>query len=361
MALLFLIGTGGSIIHAQSEYHVVTGIHRKISVKRAKNTNFVSAYTGMWVGNSDKFRLDSPDSVMTVTCSDGKQQIIRTGHLGLQCLSVPQGSKPVVGVYKKRRITRPRGGVEGDMIPVVISPRMTRLLDRYPLIRWQPTRGGSDYKVKVLEGPNEIWSADVKNGSSVKYPENPATALVPGNTYRVVISTETHSSLEDKTANLGFSIVPAAEARAIKSAATRIRNLRLSDIATRLLLAQLYAGSTDRTSGKALYAEAIELLEAVADKREPAVLRLLGDLYLDIELSGRAEGFYAHASTLSQESGDVEGQSLAEHALGMIFAQTKLNRDEAIKHLQNAKALYEQMGDAAAIAEIDKEIQSLKK
>jgi two-component system NtrC family sensor kinase len=102
------------------------------------------------------------------------------------------------------------------------------------------------------------------------------------------------------------------------------------EVPTRLLIAELYANWVpDRPNGKALIAEAIEMLEGLSDTKEPAIIRLSGDLYLTIGLNGQAEAYYMRALKLSQDAGDLEGQALAQYALGIIFAKTKLNEGGA--------------------------------
>jgi tetratricopeptide (TPR) repeat protein len=188
-------------------------------------------------------------------------------------------------------------------------------------------------------------------------------ALAPGKVYRVAISSGPHSSIEEGMPNLGFAVLAPAEAVKVRKAEARIRGLRLPDATTLLLVAELYAGwpTPDGPDGKALDAEAIELLEGAGESKPPALARELGDLYLRVGLTGRAEDIYARCLKQSQDAGDVENQALVQHALGRIFSKTKLNTDEALQRLRSARELYQSLGDSAAVAEVDHDIRDLLK
>jgi tetratricopeptide (TPR) repeat protein len=239
---------------------------------------------------------------------------------------------------------------------------MTKLLNPTPVIRWLRARDATSYKVSVFQGPTEIWSTSLGNVTQVQYPQDAKVALVPGKTYRVVISTSLHSSTEERMPNLGFAVLASAEAAKVREAEARIRDLHLPDATTRLLIAELYANwlMPDGPDGKALDAEAIELLEGTGEIKAPALARELGDLYLKVGLTGRAEDSYLRSLKLSQDAGDIENQALVQHALGIIFAKTTLNTDEALQRLQTALALYQSLGDSGAAAEVDQDIQNLR-
>jgi hypothetical protein len=351
---------------AQSDDHVITDIKGKLSIKRMRWSKFAPAYIGMSVGNGDTFRLDAPDSKGSVTCSDGSTRPVDHNLLKLQCANVARDNKPVLPPsHNRRRVGKVRGGSEVvNEYPILVSPRMTKLLNPTPLIRWLPAKNATSYKVSVFDGTKEIWSVTVDNATQVRYPSDPKLSFVPGKTYSVVIDAgDDRLSTREKMINLGFSLLPPEEAKKVREAETRIRDLHLPDATTRLLVSELYADWADPNvrEAKALTAEAIELLEGLGDTTETAVVRQLADLYLTIGVNGRAEGFYLRAVKLSQDAGDIEGQALAELALGRIFAKTRLNKNEALQRLQNAKRLYESLGDAAAAAEVELAVQQVQK
>ena len=84
--------------------------------------------------------------------------------------------------------------------------------------------------------------------------------------------------------------------------------------------------------------------------------RSLGDLYLKIGMNRLAEEHYLQALELSQKAGDVEGQALAQHALGLIYKQALGNPEAATPRLQDAVKWYQQLGDSRKVEEIQKQL-----
>jgi hypothetical protein len=357
-----LISGWATNCRAQADEHVITDIQGQVSVKRARRSKFVPAYIGMFVGNGATFRLDTPGSKASVSCSDGTPRSVERNPFTLQCGSTARANRRVLPLrHNGRIVTDVRSGPLMNVFPVLVSPRMTKLLSPTPIIRWLAAKDATSYKVSLLQGATEIWSTSVGNVTQVQYPHDPKVALVPGNNYRVVISASSHSSTEEGMPNLGFAVLAPAEAGRVRAAEARIRNLRLRDAITRLLVSELYAGWTtpDGPDGKALDAEAIELLEGAGEVKPPALERELGGLYLRVGLTGMAEDAYTRCLKQAQDAGDIENQALAQHALGRIFSKTKLNTDEALQRLRSARELYQSMGDSAAAAEVDHDIQDL--
>jgi len=91
----------------------------------------------------------------------------------------------------------------------------------------------------------------------------------------------------------------------------------LSDPATRLLIANLYAS-------RGLSSEAVEQLESLfTTAKEPAVARLLGSLYLGLGLSRLAEDRYLQALDLAQTANDIEGQAADSSALATVVRSAR--------------------------------------
>ena len=140
------------------------------------------------------------------------------------------------------------------------------------------------------------------------------------------------------------------EAQAVRDGEARIRAMGLNDAATRLLIANLYAG-------QGLAAEAIDQLEAsAAALQAPAVARLLGDLYLKVGLNRLAEQRYTPALDLSQKANDIEGQAAAENALSLVYDALG-NADEASQHAQKAIQWYQKLGDSKTAKQIQDRLQ----
>ena len=327
-----------------AESGLIVGVQGDAAVKRAGWRDYAPALFGAPLRRGDLLRLGSAGSA-TVACADLKLATVEGGVSGYPCQTAPR--TPLV--YEGTLLNPTRGdGVSGDA-PLVISPRKTKLLNPRPVLRWQPMPGAKSYKLS-LQGTN--WTTEVSGASELPYPDS-APALQPGVTYRLVVTAGDRSSSEEPGAGFGFSVLGAAEAKAVKEAEAKIRALGLTETATALLIANVYA-----TNG--LYAEAIEGLERLPGPQEPAVLRLLGDLYISTGLNRLAEERYAAALARSEALNDIEGQARAQHALGRIYDALG-NPAEARRHLSDALALYDRLGDAKKATEVKAQLDALPK
>ncbi len=329
----------------ESAVHVLVAVEGRLSVKREGWTDYAPALFGMVMRSGDLLRLEG-SSQATLACADLKLAQVAGGVSSVPC----KVSKPVL-VYRSSLITRARADVAGD-IPVVLSPRNTRLLNPRPVLRWLPTPGATLYKVTV-RGPNVNWSGEVSGKTELQYPDN-APALSPGTSYKVTVAAGGRSSDEETAPGLGFSVLKTDEAQLVRDAEGRIRALGLGDVPTRLLIANLYAS-------QGLNAEAIEIWEAlVKATREPAVVRSLGEMYLRVGLNRLAEARYLEALALSQTAGDVEGQAAAQNALGQIY-EVFGNKAEAIQRSQKAIEWYQKLGDTKTVRQIQERVAALEK
>jgi hypothetical protein len=325
--------------------NLVVGIEGSISIKRQGWTDYAPAFFGMALRSDDLLRLDG-SSQATVACSDLTLAKAAGGVSAVPC----KGTTALL--MSGGRLVMPTRADAPLEIPLILSPRKTKLLSAHPILRWSPVAGATLYKV-ALRGPNLSWSSDVSGKTEIAYP-NDAPALAAGATYKLSVSTGAHSSDEESSPGLGFTMLKPDEAQVIRDGETRIRGLGASDAATRLLLANLYAG-------QGLTAEAIEQMESlITVAEEPAIVRALGDLYLKIRLNRLAEERYTQALALSQKLNDVEGQAIAQNALGLVY-EALGNKSEAVQRSQKAIAWYQKLGDAKTIAQIEARIAALQK
>jgi len=327
-----------------TESGLIVGVQGDAALKRAGWRDYAPALFGAPLRRGDLLRLGSAGSA-TVACADLKLATVEGGVSGYPCQTAPR--TPLV--YEGTLLNPTRGDNGSGDTPLVISPRKTKLLNPRPVLRWQPMPGAKSYKLS-LQGTN--WTAEMSGASELPYPDS-APALQPGVTYRLVVTAGDRSSSEEPGAGLGFSVLGAAEAKAVKEAEAKIRALSLTETATALLIANVYA-----TNG--LYAEAVEGLERLPGPQEPAVLRLLGDLYISTGLNRLAEERYTTALARSEALSDVEGQAQAQHALGRIY-EALGNPTEARRHLSAALALYDRLGDAKQAAEAKAHLDALPK
>jgi hypothetical protein len=327
-----------------TESGLIVGVQGDAAVKRAGWSDYAPALFGAPLRRGDLLRLGSADRA-TVVCADLKLATVEGGVSGSPCQTAPRTPLVYEGVLLNP--TRGDGG-SGDY-PLVVSPRKTKLLNPLPILRWQPVPGAQSYKVSI-QGTN--WTSEVSGANELAYPDS-APVLQPGLNYRLIVAAGDRSSNEESGAGLGFSVVAAEEAKTIKEAEAKIRRLGLPETATALLIANMYA-----TNG--LYAEAIEGLSRLPGPQQPAVSRLLGDLYVSTGLNRLAEERYATAIARSEALHDVEGQAQAHHALGRVYDALG-NPADARTHLSDALALYDRLGDAKKAAEVKAQLDALPK
>jgi tetratricopeptide (TPR) repeat protein len=248
-----------------------------------------------------------------------------------------------------------RGDTANTTYPVVLSPRKTLLLNTRPTIRWVPVAGakkGTTYKVS-LYGDNRklLWSGDGSVGAELSYPEQ-EPPLTAGQTYKVVVSTDTSSSDEEHLPDLGFTLLTADEAANVSAAEKAVQQKNLSKSETRFLVSNLYAS-------KGLYAEAIDQLEALSKTvHEPAVACMLGDLYMRVGLNREAEKRYLDALSLT-EANDVEGQASIQYKLAQAY-ESLGSYDLAAAKLGEAINAYTTLENRSMADELTTKQQKLK-
>jgi hypothetical protein len=320
--------------------HLVVAVQEPVSVKREGWSAYAPVLFGTSLHYGDLLRLDG-SAQTTVVCTDLTLARAASGVGGVPC----PVAQPVL-VYDGSLVNPTRSNPSGDF-PLVVAPRKTNLLDPRPTLRWTPVAGVTTYTVSV-RGPNVTWSTEVNSGTEVVYPDT-APALVRGATYKVTVVAGNRSSDEESLPGLGFTLLKDNEAKPVREAETKIRALGLPDTPTRLLVANLYAS-------KELYTEAIAQLEGLATtSQEAAVPRTLGDLYLTLGLNRLAEERYLQAVDRSERAHDMEGEALAQHALGRIY-EALGNPGESAQRLRKALELYQQLGDAKTVKEIEQRL-----
>jgi hypothetical protein len=349
LVLVGLVGCGSTPptvrTPADNSVHFLVAAQGVVSVKREGWSAYAPALFGTTLHYGDLLRLDA-SAQATVVCADLTVANVPSGANGVPC----KVAQPVL-VYNGSLVNPTRSVPSGEF-PLVVTPRKTKVLNPHPTLRWTPVGGATSYTVSV-RGSNVNWSTTVTSGTEVVYPAN-APALVSGSTYKVIVVAGNRSSEEETLPGLGFTVLKSDETTTVREGETKIRGLGLADAPTRLLLANLYA-----TQG--LTAEAVEQLEALSNtSQEPAVLRSLGDSYLTLGLNRLAEARYLHAVELSEHANDIEGQALAQRALGAIYEAIG-NAGEAAQWLRKALELYQQLGDTQMVAEIEQQLAGLPK
>jgi len=302
-----------------------------VEIKRVEAgwKDYLPASFGMLVRRGDLLKTDA-QARANVFCSSISLESIPSNHEGgIPCRG------PIEVIKRKGSEIVPLKGENLYLIPHIISPRRTKLMTASPVLKWNPVSGATTYTV-IVRGDGLEWKTEVAATETVYPPDAPP--LLPGKTYKLIVIGGGYSSEEEKTPDLGFSLLSSKEAEEVRAEEAKIRELALEDVASRFTIGHLYAS-------KELRSEAIAMFESLsAEFEQPAVYRALGDLYLEVRLYSCAQERYAQALELSKGMGDKEGEAAALAGLGLAYYGDR-NNSEALKCLQAALAIYEEIGD----------------
>jgi hypothetical protein len=325
--------------------HIVVEIQGSISVKRVGWTEYAPATFGTSLAGSELLRVQT-GSTARIVCADFTLGIARSGVNHVPCSSgrhwLSDGDPS---------ITPPRttGSIN---FPLLLSPRKTKIATPYPVIRWTPMTAAEFYSVTV-RGLDHDWTTRVLSPTtSLVYPDD-APELLAGHTYRVIVVGGGHSSEEEGTPDLGFTLLDAAELQELRSMKSKIRQLDLDANTIQFLEAHVYAS-------QGAYADAMETLRFPATSLQAgAVHRYLGYIKLKVGLTASAAEDFTKALRVSTEANDIEGKALALRALGRIHSALG-NKDEAISNLREASVLYKSLGDSEIVDSIEEELADLQ-
>jgi len=328
--------------------NLVVLIQGHAAIKRKNWTGFAPLIFGANLQSGDLLRLDQT-STAKVVCADLKLHDLGTGTTGMPCTS----SQEILR-WSDGSLLRPtRGAPAEGLFPIVISPRMTKLLSDRPLLRWTEMKNVSTYHLMV-RGPELVWTANVQSKTEIQYPDN-AQKLEPGQNYKLIVAIdEENNSGMEPGPGLGFSILPSKERKVILEEQKQLERLGLDEGPTQYLIAHLFASH-------GLNAEAIQKLEALSKTFQvPANERFLADLYMTVELPRQAEVHYLKSLELSKKEQDDEGQLACRLALADIYLRGLGNPNAAREHLEAAIAIAGKVGDDTTISQAHKRMSELK-
>lgn len=315
---------------------LIVGLSGDAALKRQGWSDYAPAAFGAALRRGDLIRVEGAGRAV-VACGDLNLAELTGGVKGFPC---PAESRTPL-VFEGALVSATRGDQGQGDYPVVLAPRKTRVLADRPLLQWTAVAGAASYTVRI-EGAS--WQTEVAGVTEFAYPAD-APALESGKSYRLIVEAGGRSSAEESGPDLGFTLLLPAEAEQVRADEARARSLSLSDDATRLLVANLYASHQ-------LYAEALQTLGAPTIPSDPALARLAGDLALRVGLVRSAEEAYLQALEGSTAAADPEGRALASRALGRVYDLLG-NSTEASVYYEQARTLYEQLGDKQALDEIN--------
>jgi hypothetical protein len=327
-----------------------------VALKRAGWKEFAPALLGTTVRSGDLLQVDAAAKA-AVYCADRRLENLASGTNPVPCRATRESATRESG----SRVAATRSDTATD-IPIVLAPRMTKILAERPLIKWAPVAGATAYRVSVTStgGPKVDWTTEVIGAQQVQYPAD-APPLSPDGVYKITVVAGSKNSDADSTPGLGFAPLKLDQAQAVRAEEQKIAGLGLAEEESKFLVATLYAGHGSGAPAEALNAEAMQILEELApSSTQPAVFRMLGDLHRRVGLNRLGERHYQRAAELSKMLNDVEGEAQARDALGLIY-EALGNSREAAQHSQAALALYEGLGDAERAKEISGRLEKLPK
>ena len=235
-------------------------------------------------------------------------------------------------------------------IPIILSPRNTRLLELEPILRWVEVGGAIEYEV-WLNGPTSFklrldvtqlpCAEDARTAPnricSLPWPTFEGT-LIQGKTYFLTLSVRTGiaSPLRSSEKSRLYTLT-AEETLQVKAKISAIQALDLDTVTRDLLLAGLYAE-------RELYSEAIAAYERALAAQPAAVLHVtLGDIYRAVDLQRFAFGEYERAlNLLPQGEDDAAVRAAAEFGIGQV-CYARQNYSKALTYFQIAEALYTEL------------------
>lgn len=319
----------------------------RVELKRKAWSDFHATSFGAALERGDQLRLSERASA-TVLCDNLTAWVVPGGPPSGLNNGCHQAPEPAL-MRAESVIGNTRGSTD-PLIPYVVSPRATKLLDPRPALRWNPVPGAKRYTIRIS---GTDWQ-DTLNATQFVYPGNPP--LTSGTGYLLIVEADNGKSSKDEgLPGLGFSLLSEAEAGRVRTDAQAIHALGLSDEAKTFALAQLYAGHN-------LYAESIGMLGGLVNtgSQSPNVYRALGDLYQQVGLLALAEQRYGDALDLAKRVGDAEGTAAAQAGLGNVYAAAG-NKDQAVLQLAQAEAEYQSLGDLQRASQIAGKLAELGK
>ncbi|MEG4276730.1 tetratricopeptide repeat protein [Microcoleus sp. MON1_C1] len=245
----------------------------------------------------------------------------------------------------------PRGPLDA-LIPYIISPRRTLLLNDRPKLRWNKVPGVDSYTVSLVKGDRAIWETKL-NGNELVYPAAPQ--LKPGIEYLLVVKAENgRTSEEEKLRDRSFRMLPTTEKQFVIGAIDLIEDRKIADKTKALQRAYFYIGSD-------LKSEAIETLEALVATgiQEALAYRKLGELYWQEGVTLLAENHYLKAHELASAAKDIGEQAQLEEALGEIYVAIG-EKQEAVRWLTQAINSHKALGNTQRVKEIETQIAKFK-
>jgi len=238
------------------------------------------------VGDTISLQGSQPLSVLCF--ATGKIVDLPNGRIGSNGCGLAQEAPPQACGADFTFCVRPRGSTVARLR--ITEPYGSNIIQLRPLLSWQPVRGATSYRVRILG--NVAWST-VTTQPRLLYPEN-QPSLNPGSAYRVIVSAYRGNQMllsGEQTLN----VLPRSTIVKVNASIAKLRQLNLNpDEVAVLGFDSIYRshGLTDE-SIKAL------LARVRAGSRSVQVYQLLGQRLRSIGLPEKAHQFEQIAQRLT--------------------------------------------------------------
>ena len=324
----------------------------KIERRTSNRTEYQSVQAPLPVRlNPDDLIRYQKGKSFSVLCSSLKlKNIEANSDAETNMMDICPSVEKVVLRYEGSDFGGTRSGGTNQLIPYIISPRKTKILNNKPLLRWNGVPNATSYTVRLRDPSGVIWEEEVSN-TEIPYPGNPP--LKPGENYSMVIVANNNTSSQNEGIfGLAFSLLDANKAQEVKTAVEKISQQELPQDVRAIALVHLYRSYN-------LIAKAIETLEMLVEQGTETTLvyRLLGDSYRQIRLNLQAKDAYVKAVEMAKAE-DIEEKADAQAALGEVYIILK-DIDKAIGSFNEARVKYKFLGDLEQVKKLNQKLTEL--
>lgn len=338
--------------------HVAVVVQGDVTFKRAGWKEHAPLRFGTVLRLGDLLTL-SADASATVVC-DGFATAKIVGGPGTKPVPCPRGKSPnhIWDTYRYL----PSARIEVPVSNLTASAGATTF-DIEPELIW-PAVPSADGYVISLKGPGTAWQSTIK-GCSTETEAAVCSAAFESLHNRPKLQLNamymlaiTPKSDDGKASGLSFAraftVLDRPADIVVQSILSSLKNLGVGPLIVSFLSGRMLAsvGSHD---------DAISMFNALRPQlSEPALDAELAGVYREKGSDSVAEKLLESAIEAYTKNGDVVGRALAEESLGDI--QIKASRlVSGLAHLQNARAIYEKLGDATEVKRLDESLLMLKK
>jgi hypothetical protein len=342
--VLTMAAIHGTLLWGANKEPVIVVVHLNgtLEVKRSPSTKAFKAVVGTVLKPGDVLLLSGEAQV---TCSDLGLHTIPDGVPS----PIPCASTATTLYFNNEEIPTTRAAT--GFVPIVLSPRKTKLQTTRPLLSWKGLPGVNDYELHVT-GDNPSWSKQVTGTTPRLYPAD-APSLKPGITYQFWVS-QAGSRDRDETPGLGFSIATDEERESLKADRAQLSNAGL-DPAMKALMDAAILDSCG------FHSEAIDDLQQIASTSGLALVhRMLSNSYYSV-------GLYREALIATQKAFDLytgganvdtAGAAWAKLHSGLLYSQLG-NKAQAATDLKDAKSRFAALGFDDQVTNIQEFLNAL--